>query len=259
MPLAAIRPSGCDRPRSRRSPPVPRVGRARRPDRARRCGVPASVADRRCSGSSALQAVIVNKAMSLAVVVTALPVRLRRDHLRRRWPRTGWSWSTSSPAASSAPGSAPRGPPACAPPPCYKVLAGPARADGRRAGLHPPRRAQPRTQPRPDRRRPSPGWWPRSAIGVVAAVMGVAGGELLIPTIVLLLRRRHQDRRQPLPGCVPARPCWWRSPATAATRRFTVLRGNGRFLLAMTAGSVVSAASSARCSWASFPHSVLIP
>jgi hypothetical protein len=42
------------------------------------------------------------------------------------------------------------------------------------------------------------------AIGVVAALLGVAGGELLIPTLVLLFRRRHQARRQPVACCEPA-------------------------------------------------------
>ena len=87
--------------------------------------------------------------------------------------------------------------------------------------------------------------------------MGVAGGELLIPTLVLLFGvdiklagslsfscpSDHDGRLRPLqpgPGVLGA-------------------RGNVRFLMAMAAGSVVSAASSVGCSWASFPHLVLIP
>jgi len=54
-------------------------------------------------------------------------------------------------------------------------------------------------------------------IGVVAAVMGVAGGELLIPTITLLYA---VDVRPPA-ACVwscRCPRCWSPSPGTAATR-----------------------------------------
>jgi len=36
----------------------------------------------------------------------------------------------------------------------------------------------------------------------------------------------------------PCRPCWSRSPRYSRDRAFTVLRGNGRFVIAMTAGSI---------------------
>ena len=42
------------------------------------------------------------------------------------------------------------------------------------------------------------------AIGVVAALLGVAGGELLIPTLARPAGRRHQARRKPLARCQPA-------------------------------------------------------
>jgi uncharacterized membrane protein YfcA len=64
-------------------------------------------------GFAALQAVIMNKAMSLIVVVTALPARLVSvpfDTVSGYW----FVWSTCSPAASSAPGWGPPGLPECA-------------------------------------------------------------------------------------------------------------------------------------------------
>jgi uncharacterized protein len=76
-------------------------------------------------GFAALQAVIMNKAMSLIVVVTALPARLVAvpfDTVSGYW----FVVSTCSPAASSAPGLGPPGLPECAQqpstghsPPCW--------------------------------------------------------------------------------------------------------------------------------------------
>jgi len=63
-------------------------------------------------GFVALQAVIVNKAMCLAVILTALPARLGAVPCTAL-ARTGRSRSTCWPAASSAPGPVPRGPAAC--------------------------------------------------------------------------------------------------------------------------------------------------
>ena len=92
------------------------------------------------------------------------------------------------------------------------------------------------------------------AIGVVAAVMGVAGGELLIPTIVLLYGidikiAGSLSLAVSLPTMLVAFARYSRDQA------FTVLRGNGRFVLAMTAGSIVGtllapsfSASSPTCS-----------
>ena len=42
------------------------------------------------------------------------------------------------------------------------------------------------------------------AIGVVAALFGVAGGELLIPTLVVLFGADIKLARQPVAGCEPA-------------------------------------------------------
>jgi uncharacterized membrane protein YfcA len=41
-------------------------------------------------------------------------------------------------------------------------------------------------------------------IGIVAALLGVAGGELLIPTLVLLFGGRNQACRQLVALCEPA-------------------------------------------------------
>jgi len=75
------------------------------------------------------------------------------------------------------------------------------------------------------------------AIGVVAAVMGVAGGELLIPTVVLLYGLDLKLAGSlalavSLPTMLVAFARYSRDQA------FTVLRENGRFLVAMTAGSI---------------------
>lgn len=77
-------------------------------------------------------------------------------------------------------------------------------------------------------------------IGVVASLMGVAGGELLIPTLILLF------------GCEPKLAGSLSlavSPPTmivgfarySRDRSFAVLGRNRRFLLAMAAGSVIGA------------------
>ena len=86
----------------------------------------------------------------------------------------------------------------------------------------------------------------RLGIGVVAAVMGVAGGELLIPTIVLLYGidiklAGSLSLAVSLPTMLVAFARYSRDQA------FIVLRGNCRFLLAMTVARS-SAPSSAHCS-----------
>jgi uncharacterized membrane protein YfcA len=186
-------------------------------------------------GFLALQAVIVNKAMSLAVVVTALPARLvavpytalaphwfvaanlLAGSLAGAW--AGASWATRMRTAT-----------------LHKVLAallvvmaavlvfthlnGPALT----LGLHGAAQA-------------IVGLVAGFGIGVVAAVMGVAGGELLIPTIVLLYGidiklAGSLSLAVSLPTMLVAFARYSRSQA------FNVLRGSGPFLLAMTAGSI---------------------
>lgn len=74
-------------------------------------------------------------------------------------------------------------------------------------------------------------------IGVVAALMGVAGGELLIPTIVLLYGLDIKVAGSlslvvSVPTMVVAFARYSRD------RSFDVLRQNGRFVFVMAAGSV---------------------
>jgi uncharacterized protein len=186
-------------------------------------------------GFAALQAVIVNKAMSLAVVLTALPARLVAvpyAALAPHWPVAvnllagsvvgawvGASWATRMRART-----------------LHRVLAALlvlmaaalvlGHLDGAAAAL-------PLRGPLQVVAGVAAGF----GIGVVAAVMGVAGGELLIPTIVLL---HGVDVRLAgslsvavsLPTMIVAFARYRRD------RSFDVLRGNGRFVVAMTAGSV---------------------
>lgn len=185
-------------------------------------------------GFLALQAVIVNKALSLVVVVTAIPARLVAvppADLVEHWSIVvnllggsllgaylGAIWATRLPSAS-----------------LHRVLAvllaliaallvathlgsvpsldldGPVRVVlGLVAGL---------------------------GIGVVAAVLGVAGGELLIPAITLLYAvdvrlAGSLSLLVSLPTMLVAFARYSRDDS------FTVLRTNARFLAAMAAGSV---------------------
>ena len=95
------------------------------------------------------------------------------------------------------------------------------------------------------------------AIGVVAAVMGVAGGELLIPTIVLLYGidikiAGSLSLAVSLPTMLVAFARYSRDQA------FTVLAGNGRFILAMTIGSITGTLLGALLLGV-IPNLVLIP
>jgi uncharacterized membrane protein YfcA len=94
------------------------------------------------------------------------------------------------------------------------------------------------------------------AIGVVAAVMGVAGGELLIPTIVLLYGidikiAGSLSLAVSLPTMLVAFARYSRDQA------FTVVRGNGRFVITMTAGSITGALAGALLGV--IPNLILIP
>lgn len=186
-------------------------------------------------GFVALHAVIVNKAMSLAVVVTALPARLIAvpyAALAPLWPVAvnlllgslvgawvGASWATRMRTAT-----------------LYKVLAALlvlmaaalvfTHLDGAPTALvlsGPVRVVA--------------GLVAGFGIGVVASIMGVAGGELLIPTIVLLygvdIRLAGSlSLAISLPTMLVAFARYSRDQS------FGVLRANGRFVLVMTAGSI---------------------
>lgn len=188
-------------------------------------------------GFAALQAVILNKAMSLVVVIAALPARafavawadvadhwwvvvnLLAGSLVGAWAAAGWATRMHSRTL-------------------HRVLAGllvviaVVLATTHYAGL-----GGLGLDPLP---RTAAGAIAGVVIGMVAAFMGVAGGELLIPTIVLLF---GVDIRLAgslslvvsLPTMLIAFTRYSRDSA------FDVLRANTRFVLLMGAGSVAGA------------------
>ncbi|WP_228799615.1 sulfite exporter TauE/SafE family protein, partial [Nocardia cyriacigeorgica] len=185
-------------------------------------------------GFVALQAVILNKAMSLIVVLTALPTRLISvpySDLTPYWSVVvnllcgsllgawiGATWATKMRSAT-----------------LYKVLAGllvliavalAASHFGELGSLElsPVSRAV-------------AGVIAGLGIGVVAALMGVAGGELLIPTIVLLFAvdikiAGSLSLAVSLPTMLVAFARYSRDQS------FGVLKTNGRFVIAMSIGSI---------------------
>ena len=97
----------------------------------------------------------------------------------------------------------------------------------------------------------------RVRIGVVASLMGVAGGELLIPTLVLLFAvdiklAGSLSLAVSLPTMLVAFARYSRDGS------FAVLGGNRRFTLVMAAGSIIGPSSAASCS-ASFPEPCSCP
>ncbi|MFC7448928.1 sulfite exporter TauE/SafE family protein [Rhodococcus daqingensis] len=185
-------------------------------------------------GFVALQAVILNKAMSLIVVMTALPARLASvpyAELAPQWSIVvnllggslvgawvGATWATKMRSAT-----------------LYKVLAGllvliaialAASHFGDLGTLE----LEPIT-------RTIAGLLAGAGIGIVAALMGVAGGELLIPTIVLLYAvdikiAGSLSLAVSLPTMLVAFARY------SQDRSFGVLRANGRFVVAMSIGSI---------------------
>ena len=84
-------------------------------------------------------------------------------------------------------------------------------------------------------------------IGIVAALMGVAGGELLIPTLVLLFGADIKlagslSLAVSLPTMLVGFARYSRD------RSFVVLGENRRFVLVMAAGSILAVSSAANCS-----------
>ncbi|MET9955619.1 sulfite exporter TauE/SafE family protein [Streptomyces sp. NPDC006339] len=188
-------------------------------------------------GFAALSAVILNKAMSLVVVLVALPARMvavPASELAAHWPVAanllagslagawaGASWAVRMRGAT-----------------LYKVLAAlmvlmaaalvvtHATTVG---GLALPLWAQ-----------VTCGVAAGFGIGVVAAIMGVAGGELLIPTIVLLFALDAKTAGSlsllvSLPTMLVAFARYSRDGS------FTVLSTHRRFAVVMTAGSITGA------------------
>jgi uncharacterized membrane protein YfcA len=185
-------------------------------------------------GFLALQAVILNKALSLVVVATAIPARLVAvppAEVSEQWlvavnllagslvgAWLGAAWATRMKSKT-----------------LYRILAvllvfiaialaATHLGDVQPSGIDGPWRA-------------IAGVIAGVAIGVVAAIMGVAGGELLIPTIVLLYAvdikvAGSLSLAVSLPTMLVAFARYSRD------RSFAVLAANRSFLIAMAAGSV---------------------
>ncbi|MFB9881767.1 sulfite exporter TauE/SafE family protein [Planobispora siamensis] len=188
-------------------------------------------------GFVALAAVIMNKAMSLIVVLTALPARLAAvslAELAAHWTVAanllagsllgawaGASWAVRMRTAT-----------------LYKVLA--ALMVLMAAALVLTHTTALGTLTLPGSAQAVAGVMAGFGIGVVAAIMGVAGGELLIPTIVLLYSVDIKTAGSlslvvSLPTMLVAFARYSRDGS------FAVLRANLRFVAVMTAGSITGA------------------
>ncbi|MFD0509463.1 sulfite exporter TauE/SafE family protein [Streptomyces aureus] len=188
-------------------------------------------------GFAALSAVILNKAMSLVVVLTALPARLAAipaADVAARWPVAvnllagsllgawaGASWAVRMRSAT-----------------LYKVLA--VLMVFMAAALVVTHTTTLGTLDLPLWAQVPAGVVAGFGIGVVAAVMGVAGGELLIPTIVLLFGKNIKTAGSlsllvSLPTMLVAFARYSRDGS------FAVLGSNRRFALVLAAGSVAGA------------------
>lgn len=205
-------------------------------------------------GFAALSAVILNKAMSLVVVLVALPARLAAvlvAEVAARWPIAvnllagsllgawaGASWAVRMRSST-----------------LYKVLA--ALMVLMAAALVLTHTSALGSLSLPLRAQVPAGVVAGFGIGIVAAIMGVAGGELLIPTIVLLF---DQDIKTAgslsllvsLPTMLVAFARYSRDGS------FAVLGANLRFTLVMAAGSSVGAVLGGMLLGV-FPSLVLIP
>jgi uncharacterized membrane protein YfcA len=188
-------------------------------------------------GFAALQAVIVNKALSLVVVTAALPARIATVPLSAvvaQWPVIVNLLAGTVAGAWLGAGLAVRMRSAT----LYRVLAallvliGIALAVNHFGTVTAP--AMSATA------RAVLSLAAGAGIGVVAALMGVAGGELLIPTIVLLHAvdiklAGSLSLAVSLPTMMVAFARYSRDAS------FTVLRANLRFVLVMTVGSIAGA------------------
>ena len=188
-------------------------------------------------GFAALQAVILNKAMSLIVVATALPARLFAVPFSQ--VSGGWdivlnllagsligAWLGASWAIRMRTGT------------LYKVLAGLLVLIAAALTLNHLGTVEPLDLPLAAQI--PAGVLTGVLIGIVAAVMGVAGGELLIPTIVLLYATDIKTAGSlslavSLPTMLVAFARYSRDGS------FQVLHSNIRFVLTMAAGSVLGA------------------
>ncbi|MBB6174017.1 putative membrane protein YfcA [Nocardiopsis mwathae] len=188
-------------------------------------------------GFAALSAVILNKAMSLAVVLAALPARMAAvsaPELAAHWPVAanllagsllgawaGAAWAVRMRSAT-----------------LYKVLA--VLMVLMAAALVATHTTALGTLVLPVGVQILIGVATGFGIGVVAAIMGVAGGELLIPTIVLLFAVDIKTAGSlsllvSLPTMLVAFARYSRDGS------FAVLRANLRFVVVMAGGSVAGA------------------
>ncbi|MEV5551650.1 sulfite exporter TauE/SafE family protein [Streptomyces sp. NPDC052309] len=205
-------------------------------------------------GFAALSAVILNKAMSLVVVLTALPARLAAipaADIAARWPVAvnllagsllgawaGASWAVRMRSAT-----------------LYKVLA--ALMVFMAAALVLTHTTTLGTLDLPLWAQVPAGVAAGFGIGVVAAIMGVAGGELLIPTIVLFFGENIKTAGSlsllvSLPTMLVAFARYSRDGS------FAVLGANRRFAVVLAAGSVAGAVLGGLLLGV-FPDAVLIP
>ncbi|MFF3604368.1 sulfite exporter TauE/SafE family protein [Streptomyces sp. NPDC002463] len=205
-------------------------------------------------GFAALSAVILNKAMSLVVVLVALPARLAAvpaAEVAARWPVAvnllagsllgawaGASWAVRMRSAT-----------------LYKVLA--ALMVFMAAALVLTHTAALGALDLPLWAQIPAGVAAGFGIGVVAAIMGVAGGELLIPTIVLLFGEAIKTAGSlsllvSLPTMLVAFARYSRDGS------FAVLGANIRFTALMAAGSIAGAVLGGLLLGV-FPDAVLIP
>ncbi|MGE6736730.1 sulfite exporter TauE/SafE family protein [Streptomyces sp. NPDC059900] len=205
-------------------------------------------------GFAALSAVILNKAMSLVVVLVALPARLAAvpaAEVASRWPVAvnllagsllgawaGASWAVRMRSAT-----------------LYKVLA--ALMVLMAAALALTHTTTLGTLDLPLVAEIPAGVAAGFGIGVVAAIMGVAGGELLIPTIVLLFGEGIKTAGSlsllvSLPTMLVAFARYSRDGS------FAVLGSNIRFTGTMAAGSIAGALLGGLLLGV-FPDAVLIP
>ncbi|MFF1691257.1 MULTISPECIES: sulfite exporter TauE/SafE family protein [unclassified Streptomyces] len=205
-------------------------------------------------GFAALSAVILNKAMSLVVVLVALPARFAAvpaAEVAARWPVAvnllagsligawaGASWAVRMRSAT-----------------LYKVLA--ALMVLMAAALVVTHTTTLDTLALPLWAQIPSGIVAGFGIGVVAAIMGVAGGELLIPTIVLLFGEDIKTAGSisllvSLPTMLVAFARYSRDGS------FAVLGANIRFTAVMAAGSIAGAVLGGLLVGV-FPDAVLIP
>jgi uncharacterized membrane protein YfcA len=205
-------------------------------------------------GFVALQAVIVNKAMSLVVVLAALPSRLFAvpwESVAVYWPLAAGLLAGSLPGAWLGAAWATRVRAAT----LYRVLAVllvviAAVFAAHHLGL----------TPRPDLPlavQVALGVVAGGGVGVVAAVMGVAGGELLIPTTTLLSAADVRVAGSlsllvSLPTMLVAFSRYSRD------RAFEVLRRHAAFVTAMAAGSVAGSVAGGLLVGV-VPETVLVP